>query len=118
MAKIAIMIFSDTDSAEAMGKLSGAFVLAEEAIESGDELRIIFQGAGARWIGELEIPDHKLHIAYQQLKPHISGVCAFCAEAFGVSSQVEKAGVGLLSEYKNHPSLRKLIADGFQIIIF
>ncbi len=116
MTKIAIIIFSDTNSMEAMGKVSNAFVLASEAIEAGDELRIIFEGAGAKWIGELEKPEHMLHTAYQGIKKHITGVCSYCAQAFGVKNQVEKAAIPLLDEYKNHPSLRQLFVDGFQVL--
>jgi hypothetical protein len=52
------------------------------------------------------------------IKPHITGVCDFCATDFGVKSQVENAGVALLAEYKQHPSLRNLIAEGFQVVSF
>ncbi len=51
MNKIAIVIFSDTTSAEAMGKVSNAFMLASEAVENGDELKLIFEGAATKWIG-------------------------------------------------------------------
>lgn len=118
MAKIGIIVFSDTASIEALGKVSNAFMLAMEAAENGDELKIIFEGAGTKWIGELEKEDHKLHGLYKGLKDKITGACSFCAHAFGVKSQVEKSGISLLSEYKDHPSLRNLIADGYSIVSF
>lgn len=116
MAKIAIVIFADTDSAEALGKVSNAFMLALEAAENNDDLKIIFEGAGTKWIGELEKEDHKMHQLYSGVKDKITGVCDFCAQAFGVKSKVEKAGVPLLSEYKKHPSLRGLFAEGYSVI--
>lgn len=109
MSKIAIVVFSDTDTVEALGKVSNAFMFANEAVDHGDDLKIIFEGAGSKWIGELENEDHKLHGLYAGLKSHITGVCFFCARAFGVKSQVEEAGIPLLSEYKDHPSLRNLV---------
>lgn len=118
MAKIAIVVFSDTTTMEAMGKVSNAFVLANEAIEAGDELKIIFEGAGTKWIGEMEKADHMLHQTYLDMKQHITGVCAYCAKAFGVKSEVEKAGVPFLDDYKDHPSLRSLVVDGYQILNF
>ncbi|MBW6479651.1 MAG: DsrE family protein [Bacteroidales bacterium] len=118
MAKIAIIVFSDTTSIEALGKVSNAFVLALEAIEHGDDLKIIFEGAGTKWIGELEKEDHKIHPLYKMVKSHITGACSYCAQAFGVKNQVEKAEIVLLDEFKNHPSLRNLIVDGYQIISF
>ncbi|MGD9930597.1 MAG: hypothetical protein AB7U05_11310 [Mangrovibacterium sp.] len=116
MTKIAIVVFADTNSVEAMGKVSNAFMLASEAIEAGDDLKLIFEGAGTKWIGELEKEDHKLHGLYSGIKSRITGACDFCAQAFGVKSQVEKAGINLLSEYRSHPSLRNLFADGYQVM--
>ncbi len=116
MAKIAIVIFADTTTIEALGKVSNAFMIASEAIENKDDLKIIFEGAGTKWIGELEKEDHKLHQLYLKIKPHITGVCSFCAQAFGVKDFVESSGLTLLSEYKSHPSLRNLVINNFQIL--
>jgi len=118
MTKIAIVIFSDTETMEALGKVANAFMLAVESIENNDELKIIFEGAGTKWIGVLEDENHKIHPLYKMVKPAITGVCAFCASSFGVKSQIEKAGIELLSEYKQHPSLRNLVVEGYEIISF
>jgi hypothetical protein len=118
MTKIAIIVLSDTNTIEGMGKVSNAFMLANEIIENGDELRIIFEGAGAKWIGELEKEDYKLHEMYKGIKSHITGVCMFCAQVFGVKNEINKAGLTLLDEYNSHPSLRKLFVEGFQVITF
>ena len=118
MTKIAIVVFSDTDTIETLGRVSNAFMLASEAVDHGDDLKFIFEGAGTKWIGELEKEDHKFHGLYKSLKEHITGACSFCAQAFGVKNLVEKAGIHLISEYKDHPSLRKLFADGYQVVTF
>lgn len=118
MTKIAIVIFSDTETMEALGKVANAFMLALESIENKDDLKIIFEGAGTKWIGVLEDENHKIHQIYKMAKPAVTGACAFCASSFGVKSQVEKAGIELLSEYKQHPSLRNLVVEGYEIISF
>ncbi len=118
MEKIAIVVLSGTDTHESLGKLFSALMLDSEAIENGDDLRIVFEGAGALWIGEFEKEDHKFHELYKSLKEHITGVCDFCASAFGVKTQIESAGIALLSEYKGHSSMRKLFAEGYQAVIF
>jgi hypothetical protein len=118
MNKIAIIIIADTNTMEAMGRVSNAFILASEAIEKRDDLKIIFEGAGTKWIGELEKEDHKLHELYNGLKDKITGVCSFCAQAFGAKNEVEKAGLPLLAEYKSHPSLRNLVKQGYEVITF
>ncbi len=64
-------------------------------------------------------PDHKLHPLYQSLKTSgvISGVCDFCVEAFdGDKSLVKSEGLMLINEYQGHPSITKLIIDGYQVI--
>jgi hypothetical protein len=40
MTKIAIVVFADTNTMEAMGQVSNTLVLASVAIEAGDELII------------------------------------------------------------------------------
>lgn len=70
------------------------------------------------WIGELEKEDHKIYALYASLKDKITGVCDYCALSFGVKNKVEKAGLPLLSEYKKHPSLRTLFAEGYSVINF
>ncbi len=40
------------------------------------------------------------------------------ARAYGVKDAIEQAGVAFVSEFKDHPSVRGLIADGFQVITF
>ena len=118
MEKIAVIILADTDTIEGMGRVSNAFMLIKEAAENKDEFRLIFEGAGARWINELEKEDHKLHKLYKEVKPLITGVCSYCAQTFGAKSSIEKAGIPLISEYKQHPSMRKLVVEGFEIITF
>jgi len=93
-------------------------MLASEALENCDDLKFIFEGAATKWIGELEKEDHKIHGLYNGLKDNITGACSFCVNAFGVKNQVEKSGIPLLSEYKDHPSLRNLVADGYGIVSF
>lgn len=118
MSKIAVVIFSDTITTEALGKVSNAFILASEAIEQGDDPKLIFEGAGTKWIGELENNEHKLHNVYVNLKSKITGICQFCAQAFGVKNEIELAEVPLLAEYHSHPSLRTLVRDNYEIITF
>ncbi|MBI3977908.1 MAG: DsrE family protein [Chloroflexi bacterium] len=96
-------------------KLAGC---RKEFIEGHDEVRLIFDGAGTRWIGELAKPEHRAHGLYEAVKHNIAGVCAFCAAAFGAREAVRASGLPLLDEYEHHTSLRKLVTEGFQVITF
>jgi len=118
MAKIAIVVLADTETPEALGRVVNALETAKEASEHNDDVRIIFDGAGTRWIPELAKKSHKAHPLYVAVKDKITGACDFCSAAFGVKQQVIDLGVTLLNEYDSHPGLRKLVAEGFQVITF
>jgi hypothetical protein len=47
-----------------------------------------------------------------------AGACVYCARAYDVKDEVEAAGVRLLDEYRGHPSVRQLIADGYEVVTF
>lgn len=118
MNKVAIVIFADTETHAQLGRVVNALETAKELSEHDDDVRIVFDGAGTKWVAELSDEDHDAHPLYKAVEDHIDGACAFCAEAFGVKNAVQKAGVELLSEYDQHPSLRKLINEGYQILTF
>ena len=86
--------------------------------ESHDDVQLIFDGAGAKWIPELEKPDHKLLGLYAAVKDRIGGVCEFCAGAFEVKDAVVACGVKLAGEFEGHPSFRKLVSQDYQVITF
>ena len=52
------------------------------------------------------------------MRGRITGACADCAAAFGATETVEAAAVPLLDEYRQHPSLRSLVAEGFEVLVF
>lgn len=118
MAKIAVVVLADVESHADMGRVANALELAKEAKESGDTVELIFDGAGTRWIPQLADSQHMMHGQYAAVKDVIAGACAFCATAFEVKEEVEKAGITLLGEYEGHPSLRRLISEGFSVVTF
>jgi hypothetical protein len=91
---------------------------AKELKEGNDDVRIVFDGAGTAWVPELAKKDHKAHGLYAAVGDRIAGVCAYCAGAFGVKAAVVAQGVQLASEYEGHPSVRRLVHDGYQVITF
>ena len=118
MAKIAVVVLADIETHADMGRMTNALATVKEAKEQGDEVRLIFDGAGTRWIPELTGKQSKLAPLYQAVSDKVSGACAFCAAAFGVKDAIKAGGVALISEYEGHPSLRSLIADGFSVVTF
>jgi hypothetical protein len=118
MTKAAIVVLADTASKEGLGRISNALTSAQEFKEAGDEVTIVFDGAGTRWIPELSDPDHKYNRNFESMKDDVAGACKYCANAFGVKDEVKESGVTLLGDYKGHPSLQTLVSDGYQVITF
>lgn len=118
MPRIAIVVLAGTDGPSDMGRAVNALETAAEAIGTGDDLRLIFDGAGTQWIAALADPEHRYHDLYAEVKPHVTGACQYCANAYGVKPAVVAEGIPLLKEHRGHPSLRGLVVDGFEVLTF
>ena len=116
--KLAIVVLADTTTKEGLGRVVNALEAAKDAKDSGDEVKIIFDGTGGGWIASLAKSDHPAHGLYTAVQDHIAGVCSYCAGAFGHAEAVKACGVKLLSEYDGHPSFRTLIANGYHVLTF
>lgn len=118
MEKVAIIVLADTESHADSGRVTNALVATKELKEAHDEVKLIFDGAGTQWVSELCKPEHMLHGLYASVSDKVAGACGFCAQAFHAKEKVTACHVPLLEEYAGHPSFKKLIAGGYQIITF
>ncbi|MGD9734071.1 MAG: DsrE family protein [Solirubrobacterales bacterium] len=118
MPSAAIVILAGVEDPSGTGRVVNALMTAGEFKEEGDEVVVIFDGAGVKWVPELANPEGRYHRLLASLGDSVAGACAYCAQAYGVREVVEQAGVRLISEYKRHPSLRSYAARGYQIITF
>lgn len=118
MEKVAVVVLAGTESHESLGRMVNALELAKELQEHGDEVKIVFDGAGTEWIPELEKEEHDVHPLYSAVKENIHGACRFCAKAFGVFKEIRDSDVDLLDEYDQHPSLRNFIVDDYRVVTF
>ncbi len=116
--KAAVVVLADTETHEGMGRVANALEAVKEFKQHGDEIKLIFDGAGVKWAATLSSHDHKLHHLYQQVSDKVSGVCRYCAGAFGVKEVAVSCNIPLLDEYDGHPSFRELLAEGYQVITF
>jgi hypothetical protein len=118
MAKAAVIILAGTEGHASVGRLVNGLEAAREfATTGGDEVELIFDGAGTEWIPELEDPDSDYHDLYQAVRDH-TAVCDFCSSAFGVEDDVAEAGLVTLDDHDGHPSIRSLVEDDYEIITF
>ena len=72
-AKVAIVILADTETRADRAKVANALTTAYEFKETGEEVTVVFTGAGTRWIAELSDPDHRLHRAFELVKDKLAG---------------------------------------------
>ena len=118
MTNAAIVILAGTESHADTGRLVNGLEAAKEFAETdGDEVEVIFDGAGTEWIPELEDEDSDYHELYRAVSDD-AAVCDFCAGAFGVDDAVDDAGVVRLDDHDGHPSIRSLVDDDYEIITF
>lgn len=125
MSKTAIVVLSDPASGaeEALGRLFNALFLAYEIREKGQEVALIFQGTGTRWVAEIVRPDHPAHALYSAVRDTVAGVCGGCADVFGATAEVKATGLSLIRE-KDIPGtagildLSRYLDEGYRLLTF
>jgi hypothetical protein len=76
MTKAAVIVLADTETHGDLARVVNAMMTAKEFAEAGDDVELMFDGAGTQWLGVLADPDHKSHRLFQQVHDVISGACA------------------------------------------
>ena len=123
--KAAIIVFSDpkSGSEESLGRLFNALATTYDFKQRGDDVTLLFQGAGTRWAGEVVKEDHPAHQLYTEVQDKVAGVSCGCAEVFGATEDAERSGFDLIKDNavpgtSGLPSLRELIAQGYSVLTF
>ena len=123
--KLAIIILSDpkSGSEEALGRVFNALAVAHESLQAGDEVEVVFNGAGTRWPAELSKVSHPANGLYNAVREAVKGASCGCAAAFGATKDVEACGLPLLKDkaLAGTPGLsdiRRYLADGWQTLVF
>ncbi|MCL5287680.1 MAG: DsrE family protein [Acidobacteria bacterium] len=123
--KAAIVVFSDpkSGSEESLGRVFNALAVAYDFKQKGDDVTILFQGAGTRWAGELTKADHPAHDLFEAVKDKVAGVSCGCADIFGATAAAKKNGFELIKDNPipntgGLPSFRKLASDGYTVLTF
>ncbi len=123
--KTAIIILSDpkSGSEEALGRVFNALAAAYDFKQKGEEVTVLFQGAGTRWPSELIKDDHAAHDLYEAVRDKVAGVSCACSEVFGATADAERAGLDLIKGNpvpgtSELPSLQKLMREGYTVLTF
>ncbi len=100
MTKTAIVVFSDPKpgSDAALGRLFNALFLTYEPKDKGQDVLLIFQGAGARWPAEVTKPVHPAKTLYNAVADKVAGVCGGCADVVGATAGVPATGRALVRD--------------------
>jgi hypothetical protein len=115
--RVAIVIFSKLEGA-GESAVYRALMFARELVEAGDDVEVIFDGAGTTALAEMCDESSPLHTDYHRVRQTITGACRHCARAYGVAEPIELDGVKLIGDYRGHASLRRLIDNGYELVTF
>lgn len=125
MQKTAIVILADPKSGsdESLGRTFSALAAAYDFKQRGEDVQILFQGAGTRWPSELVNPEHPPSQLFVAVKDKVAGVSCGCADVFGAREGAVECGFDLITENSvpdtsGLPSLARLIAEGYNILTF
>lgn len=109
MAKACFVLLADTDTHEAMGRMTNALTSTKGFLDAGDDAVLLFDGAGTKWVPELENEDHRYHRIYAELGDHIAGACSYCAHGVrgqGADRVQQRQAAIRLSRPPEHARLR------------
>jgi hypothetical protein len=117
-SKIIIEVSTGVGAPEDEWRIRMALKEAQRLKVSGRDVRLIFDGAGTRWLPELVRPDHELYEKFATLRESAPAACKYCASNFGVEKAVRNAGILLLDDYHSNSKLNDLISQKYQILTF
>jgi hypothetical protein len=118
MEKVLVVVLAGTETHTDRARVVNALETVKEFKEAGDEVEVIFDGGGVTAAAAMADPQNRLHHLYSQVEDRNAGLCRYCARAFNVYDKAEELGLPLLAEYDQHPSIRKRVAEGYQVITF
>lgn len=118
MPQAAMLVLAGTETRADLGRVVNALQITRELDEAGDEVTVIFDGAGTQWVPVLSDEGHKYHGLFEATKDKVAGACSYCAGVYGVKDEIKNTDVDLLDEFEGHHSVRKLISNGYQILTF
>jgi hypothetical protein len=110
-------------SEEALGRVFNALAVASECKGKGDEVEVVFNGAGTRWPEELSNLTHPAHALYEAVREVVTGASGACAAVFGAAESLRSSGVPIV---KDNPlagtagllSLRRYLSEGWSVVVF
>jgi len=122
--KTAIIVLSDPKAGdEALGRVFNALAVAQESLQNGDQVEVVFNGAGTRWPEQLSKLSHPANALYNAVRESVKGASLGCAMVFGADKGAEACGVPMLKEKAlagtpGISNLRRYVAEDWKTLIF
>lgn len=122
--KLAIFVLSNpADGDEALGRLFNALGAAAEGLRAGDDVQVVFAGAGTRWPAELVKLGHPAADLFDAVRSAVQGASCGCAAVFGAAAGVEACGLAQLKDNRlpgtpGLASFRRYLADDWKTLLF
>lgn len=122
--KLSIFIVSDPRGGdEALGRAFNALATAAESMDAGDDVELVFAGAGTRWPAEMTKLTSPLRKLYDTVRPITVGVSCGCAEVFGAKAEAEACGLPLVEDRRmgqgsGIAGFRNRLAQGRTVLVF
>jgi hypothetical protein len=117
MNKAAVSVLADTETHGDLARVVNAMT-AKEFAEAGDDVELVFDGAGSQWPGVLADPGHKVSSAVR------AGTSGGLRRLRVLLPRLRRRRWGppgrraAAEEYKSHPSIRRLVQEGREVLTF
>lgn len=115
--RVALLVHSKLEGS-GQSAIYRALMGAQELRKAGDDVVMVFDGAGSTAAAEMAQPGHRFHALFTDVLPAVRGVCRYCAKSYGVLDVLQASALPLLDDDRGHASLRELLIEGRQIITF
>ncbi len=115
MKKVALVAFNG----EAMCFVH-VLLNALDMAQNGVEVKVVIEGSATRLVKELNDPEKPFAELYKKVKDNglIDCVCKACAGKMESLQSAQEQDLPLCDEVLGHPSLRKFMEKGYEIITF
>ncbi len=97
MPKVGVVVLASGESPESLGRVVNALMVARELKDAGDEVAVVFDGAGTRAASSFADSSHDYNELFERVRDKVSGACEYCAGAFQVKEEVQQAGIAICS---------------------
>lgn len=114
-----MILHTGLQAPDALARVTHALLYTKELMDKGHEVRLLFDGAGTAWLGEILKPEHVFNKLLKSLQKGnvIYAVCDHCAGAYGVKGKMGGMENLLKGDFHGHPSFAELIEEDFIPVI-